>query len=128
MTKSKVMGLLLGGAIVLSTAAASAGWKGNAWPNAVCNSLGCWGSGSFGTTRATSNNSDEMLCYQSPTYADCTVYAGGVTASCGTTDPNMIAVIRSLNSDAYIYFASDTTGKCTTISTYNDSGYVPKTP
>jgi hypothetical protein len=128
MTKSKVMALLVGGVAALLAGSANAGWKGVAGPSARCYSGGCSGSGAFASVRSDNNNYDEMECFQTPTYAGCMVYGNGVEASCTTTDPNYIAIIRSLNSDAYIQFSADTNGVCTSLLTYNDSGYAPKTP
>jgi hypothetical protein len=132
MTKNKLLGLLLGGAVVLLTASATAGWKTTASSaHGNCNAgTGCYGSGAFGPTRASNNNVDEMDCWSTATSAGCMVYGATnyIDAACTTTDPNIMAIIRSLNNDAYIYFSSDTTGTCTSFTAYNDSGYMPKTP
>lgn len=41
----------------------------------------------------------------------------GLSRACSSTDPNMIAVVRAMSNKAYLYFAWDTAGNCTSLST-----------
>jgi hypothetical protein len=43
-----------------------------------------------------------------------------------TSDANMVATIRSLNSDSYLYFGWNTNGQCTFVEIENDSTTAPK--
>jgi len=50
-------------------------------------------------------------------------------AFCTTTDPQLIAHIRSISSDAFIAFSVDpATGLCRSLSVSHNSGYRPKAP
>ena len=54
---------------------------------------------------------------------------GEGSALCFTTDPALIAQIRSMASDSFVAFAADlTTGECTRISVSHNSFYRPKNP
>ncbi len=54
--------------------------------------------------------------------------ASGNQAYCYTTDPGFFNVAASLDSDAVIYFAWNTSGVCTSISVYHGSTSSPKQP
>jgi hypothetical protein len=50
----------------------------------------------------------------------------GLSRSCSTSDPNLLAVIRSLNGDSYLIFWWDTSSHCTSIEVDNGSYNAPK--
>jgi hypothetical protein len=86
------------------------------------------GGGSFAGARTSANANSQIYCYSYATYAFCTLYNGlgdGYVA-CSTQDANMMAVIRSLNSDAYVGISVDTAGNCTSVTAGNESAYAPK--
>ena len=64
-------------------------------------------------------NSSSALCVA--------VNSAGVTHSCSTTDPTMLANIRALNGDSWFAFKWDAvSGVCNLIMVWNDSRYAPK--
>jgi hypothetical protein len=77
--------------------------------------IGCGGQSSFGWCQA----------------HDATADADGVVnaAFCSTTDPVLIAHIRSVAADSFVRFTIDpTTGDCVTIAVSHNSFYRPKAP
>jgi hypothetical protein len=50
----------------------------------------------------------------------------GLLRSCATSDPELLAVIRSLNGDSYLIFWWDTNGRCSNIEVDNASYSPPK--
>ena len=68
-----------------------------------------------------------MGCYSYDAVGYCyAVDRTGLSRSCVTSDPNMVAVIRSLNSDSYLLFYWDTSGRCTFVEVENSSVTAPK--
>ncbi len=57
-------------------------------------------------------------CNRSTTNVYCfAMNDAGLLRACSSTDPNMIAVVRAMSNKAYLYFAWDTAGNCTSLST-----------
>jgi len=78
---------------------------------------------------ATTNDSVEYIgCYTYNGVGGCNaVDRTGLTRSCATADPTMIAIMRSLRGDSYLTFHWDTNGQCTNVSVENTSSTLPKT-
>jgi hypothetical protein len=77
--------------------------------------IGCGGNATFGWCQA----------------HDATADAEGVlnAAFCSTTDPQLIAHIRSVAADSFVRFTIDpTTGDCAVIAVSHNSFYRPKAP
>lgn len=91
-------------------------------------------SGGFGTAR---NSADSVQ------YIGCDVYgyttsvprvscyarsAAGTYASCSSTDPNLLAVARSISDDSIVSFNWDASGTCTYLFAGNASMAEPREP
>jgi hypothetical protein len=92
--------------------------------------------GSFGSARNSLDSYQKLYCWVwSFDDAGTPFESGGcyardynlsVSAMCGTTLPGLLQAIRGLNDDAYISFAWDVNGQCTSIKNHNGSMYAPK--
>ena len=126
----KTVGTMVVGLVLLLGGGAIAGLKTSPGIRVVRAADGSTaGNGSFVAARISSNPWAQVFCGSYPTYSFCTIYPGsGDSASCITRDPNIMGLIRSINSDAYIGLSSDTAGNCVNITFLNDGQYAPKTP
>jgi hypothetical protein len=85
--------------------------------------------GDLGYVRNTPDTVQYISCTNSGTTATCNARnAGGVSRSCSTTDPAMLATIRSLPSDGYLVFYWDVNGNCTSVNVTTTSRTAPKQP
>jgi hypothetical protein len=84
--------------------------------------------GDLGDARNSADAVQYIGCSVSPAYALCyAVNSAGVLHSCSTTDPDMLAAIRSIHGDSHMVFRWDSvSGLCTSFLVYNDSRYAPK--
>jgi hypothetical protein len=84
--------------------------------------------GNLGDARNSADAVQYIGCSVYPASALCVaVNSAGVMHSCSTSDPDMMAAIRSIHGDSYLVFRWDpANGLCTTILVYNDSRYAPK--
>jgi hypothetical protein len=128
----KTIGAMVVGVVLLIAGGATAGLKlSYGLRIARFSDGGSAGSGSFPNARTSTYATAQIRCASYPTYAYCGIYSGvtgGDYVACTTYDPNMIGVIRSMNSDANISISVDTLGNCTSIASFNDSAYAPKAP
>ncbi|RKG83187.1 hypothetical protein D7W79_00665 [Corallococcus exercitus] len=87
-------------------------------------------SGSMGSVRNSSDTTQSLYCSSSSAgYGSCiATNASGVSVSCLTTNANLLAVIRSVNSDSYVQVTYDSTGNCTSILVGTGSNHEPKQP
>ena len=84
--------------------------------------------GDLGAVRNTTDTVQEIGCImESATMAFCyATNSAGVSRSCTTSDPNLVANVRGLNGDSRLFFHWDTTGACTFIGTETASWTDPK--
>ena len=83
--------------------------------------------GDLGYARNTADQVQYIGCTSSPTFGICyAVNAAGLSKSCSTTDPTLMALIRSLNGDSYLFFNWNTDGTCRLINVSNNSKFAPK--
>jgi len=69
--------------------------------------------GQLGSTFNTNNTVEYIGCNSTTNTATCVARnAAGLNRSCTTTDPETIAIIRSLTSDAVLRFQWETNGTC----------------
>jgi hypothetical protein len=126
------IGSIVAGAVVLFAGIASAGYKTSNNNVVVTKNADGSGlaSGALGAARASADLNQEIGCFNYSTPAGrCNAWdATNRTVSCYTTDPSMIAVIRTVGSDSFVSFVVDKNGFCTTVTTFNDSAYQPKSP
>ena len=87
-------------------------------------------SGSMGSARNSTGFQQNLYCYSSTSgYGVCQARdAAGTPASCVTSDANMIAAIRSVNTDSYVSVSYDSSGNCTSILVGTGSHHEPKQP
>jgi len=122
--------ITLGIAGLLAATAAWAGYKGT-WPVYV-DTLNRTAGGSLGSTRNSTDSSQYIGCYtyaysSGSEYALCIAStSAGAYASCWSSVPQIINVVRSLNGDGYVYFRYDTGGQCTYVEVQNYSTLEPK--
>jgi hypothetical protein len=122
--------LTFAGALLTSTLAV-AGYKTD-WQDLVVDTVDRLAKGDLATVRNSSDTTQVIFCqsYAAPGGSTGYCWAQGPTGgpvACYTTDPNLIAVIRSLNGNSYLYFDWDTNGHCTFIQTNESSDLPPKT-
>lgn len=83
--------------------------------------------GSFGSTRNSANNVEYLYYFDYGTSV--TVYAqdsASTLASCSTSNPSHMSIIRGGVDSSYFYVTFDSTGQCTTIYNGNGSLLEPK--
>ena len=83
---------------------------------------GRFANGDLGYVSNTADTTQYLGCYSLSDLGIC--YAKdqtGLARSCSTSDPNLLAVIRSLNGDSYLIFWWDTAGHCSSIEVANGS-------
>jgi len=89
--------------------------------------------GSPGTARNSADGLQYIYCFTSAiasyTYGYCGAQtAAGVSASCWTTQPQLIQAIHGMASDGGIAFTWDANGECNNIVSYKGSVYETKQP
>ena|SRR5688572_11733229 len=88
--------------------------------------------GSIGTARNSADNVQQIGCRQNAYEASATVScwarsANGVYVSCyNSTSETMRQAVANITSDAYVYFAYNTSGVCTVVQVVNASLFAPK--
>jgi hypothetical protein len=86
-------------------------------------------SGSLGTARNSADNLQRIYCYFDHIDAFCLARnSAGVVASCTTSDPDIMAVIRGINGDSWLFVKYNGAGTCTNVRVNNASYYAPKNP
>ena len=86
-----------------------------------------YASGDLGYVRNSSDPSQYISCYSAATYGLCSAANSvGDYASCSSTDPAMLAVIRSLNGDSWLRFSWNPDGTCSDIRVRESSMSAPK--
>jgi hypothetical protein len=90
-------------------------------------------SGTLGSTRNTNETNSLLGCEVrsdnsgSGSYGFCSARnAAGLERVCSTSNPELVAAMRSLNSDSFVEFDWDSNGQCTFISVDNSSDTAPK--
>ena len=112
-------------AVLLASTAALAGFR--TAQQVVISDTAQFANGDLGYIYNTDDLTQYMGCVSYNTAGNC--YAKdrtGLTRSCSTSDPNLLAVIRSLNNDSWLIFYWDTSGRCTFIEVENSSMVPPK--
>lgn len=85
--------------------------------------------GGLAETHNTSDTTQFAECGSNPTSGFCTVRdAAGTYYSCFTTDPALIAVIRSMSPDSYFSINWDANATCTYVLSYASSRVPPRAP
>jgi hypothetical protein len=86
-----------------------------------------YATGHLGYVRNTPDQVQYIGCQVSTTLGSCyAVNSAGFAASCSTTDPATLELIRSLKGDSGLYFRWDANGNCMSILVRNDSMVAPK--
>ena len=113
-------------AALLASTAALAGFR-TAQPVVITDSRQ-FANGNLGVVSFTDDSVEWIGCYTYNGVGGCNaVDKTGLTRSCATADPTMIATMRSLRGDSYLEFYWDTNGQCTNVSVENTSSTPPKT-
>lgn len=83
--------------------------------------------GDLGYARNTADTVQYIGCSVTGVIAVCAARdSTGLTRSCSTSDPDLMALARSLNGDSYLSFSWDGSGFCTTLQVRNYSWLAPK--
>lgn len=118
------VGLLLVGGV------AYGGWQVTVTTNV--NPTYGYASGQLANSRSSSIAYDYIYCSASANEGSapsawCTANSGSASGYCYTNDTELIAVIRSISDDSYVYFGWDVaTGRCTSLQVTKGSVYAPK--
>jgi hypothetical protein len=76
----------------------------------------------LGETHNTANTTEYIECGTNPTTGFCTIRDSSSNVySCMTTDPDLLAVIRSMSDESYISVRWDAAGVCTYVLSYASS-------
>jgi len=90
---------------------------------------GQFANGNLGYARNTSDATQSIGCWNDGTTGHCyAANSAGIYRQCSTSDPGMLAAIRSLNGDSYLLFYWNSGGQCTYIQVENSSSTTPKGP
>jgi hypothetical protein len=93
------------------------------------NVAGRFASGGLAETHNTPDLTQYAECGSNPTAGFCTLRdSAGTFYSCFTTDPALIAVIRSMSPDSYFSISWDASGTCTYVLSYASSRVPPRAP
>ena len=127
----KHIGLAIGVAATVAASligVANAGYKWTFGTVAVKNTDGSgYGYAAQGTARANANTSERVYCSFYTGSVTCGITnASNVSVACSTSDAAMMTVLRSFGTDSYLYISFDSTGKCTYVNVFTDSGLQPK--
>jgi hypothetical protein len=122
--KRRTMRAALAAGFSLCAAAAQAGNDGNF--QVVIDDVNRQALGTLVATRRSADSVQKLGCTVRADNALCyATNAAGVYRTCLTTDPGLIAVARSLNSESYLWFIWNTAGTCTSIVVGLGSQYKP---
>src|SRR5689334_19981648 len=111
----------------LFASAAFAGLKTN--HEVTINTVGAkpYATGDLGYVRNTADTSQYIGCEITTTLASCyAVNSAGLYKSCSTSDPETIALLRTLNGDSNLFFSWNPDGTCARVRIRNDSLAAPK--
>ena len=122
------LGLMSALAVLGITSAVFAGAR-SYFPLSV-NVSGHFANGGLAETHNTADTTQYVECGSNPTAGFCTVRdATGTFYSCFTTDPSLLAVIRSMSPDSTFSIEWDpTTSQCTYVLSYASSRVAPRSP
>lgn len=122
--KRRNMGAVLAAGLSLWAAASRAGNDGNF--QVVVDDVNRQALGTLVATRRSADNVQKLGCTVRADNALCyATNAAGVYRTCLTTDPGLIAVARSLDSESYLWFIWNAAGTCTSIVVGLGSQYKP---
>ncbi len=115
--------------LLSAVGAATAGYQSGA-PVTIWTSYRA-ATGALGTARNSPDYYQHIGCnfrgYASSHYASCfAIDASGAYVTCYTSSADMMAVVQSLNSDDYLYFAWDANNTCIAIEKQTSSRWEPK--
>lgn len=127
--KKAVLAVVLTSGVI--AAPVYAGFKGG--NTVTVDPVNRFGRGSLGNARNSGDTTQYIGC-DSAAYAGTSSVSGScnavdasyVSVSCLTQDPGLLAQIRSIGMDSYIYFAFDASGNCTTVQVDHHSYHAPK--
>lgn len=122
--KRRNMGAMLAAGLSLCAAEVQAGNDGNF--QVVIDDAYKQALGTLVATRRSADSVQKLGCTVRADNAQCyATNAAGVYRSCMTTDPGLIAVARSINSESYLWFVWNAAGTCTSIVVSLGSQYKP---
>lgn len=131
MRKSTISSIVVG-AVLLVSGVALAGQKFS-FPVTVTKNADGGGvaSGNVGAVRNSTDAVQYITCTSTTLVGSATAGCSAqntksVALTCSTTDPEMVAAIRSVTTDSFVKFLSDKDGKCTSVTVENASFYEPK--
>jgi hypothetical protein len=112
-------------ALVASVGAALAGARARA--EVYVDQRGRYADGNLVDARGSSDSLQRIGCltYSSGRGFCVASDSTGNSAGCHSMDPGTLQVMRSLDSDSYLYFDWDENGVCTTVFVYKSSMYRP---
>ena len=130
--KMKVFMAIAGVVLMVATNAALAGLKYDVpvRVDTVSRSV----SGSMGSTRASSDNTQFLSCYVdafrgSNLYVICSARdVAGSYGSCYSDDETIVRTVQAMKSDSYLYFNWNEGGDCTRVYSALRSADMPKAP
>ncbi len=86
-------------------------------------------SGSQGSVRNSADTIQRIYCAYDDISALCNARnSAGTSVLCTTSDPGMMADIRGINGDSYLFVEHDGAGTCTRVYVNSGSYYAPKNP
>jgi hypothetical protein len=86
-------------------------------------------SGSLGAARNSADTMQRIYCASDHISGICNARnAAGAVATCTTSDPDILAVIRGINGDSFLFVKHNGAGTCTNVWVNNASYYMPKNP
>lgn len=128
-----VRGLAAAAAAAVLSLAAHAG--GKTIQQVVVNDAQSSAWGDLGYARNSTDSTQSIGCYligsgvDGGTYGICNARnAAGVTRSCSTDASNYLYIITSINSDSFVQFKWNASGKCTMLIVETKSANQPKQP
>ena len=132
--KSIIVAAALSGLVLMGDGSATAGVKTDEPVSVSFNQDGSGGaSGALGTARNSANQEEFIGCVlhgsRGRVFASCSVRdAAGTSMGCLASDPALLEVLKSVTSDAVIFFFWDAQANCTEIAIETASNDAPKLP
>ncbi|MBN9688491.1 MULTISPECIES: hypothetical protein [unclassified Corallococcus] len=124
----KKTGMMLGLCVAMGLSTASFAGEKFSYPVAVDTTNQTF-SGSMGTARNSTDTLQILSCFYSTSFVSCFAQDdSGVSASCLSTDAELVATVRALGSDSYLQVNYDNAGTCTSIIVGAGSYFEPKQP
>jgi hypothetical protein len=121
------LGIVVVGVGLLSSHGALAGWKVTT-PVTVDNANKRF-YGALGSARNSTDGIQDIGCATDHIDGYCSAEnSAGTSVYCFSSDPEIMAVMRSIETDSYIYVTHDGAGTCTRVSIAAKSYYAPKNP